>query len=261
MTTASAIATLEGLAPGRLACGFGTGATARLALNKRNLSWATTRRYVEQVHALLRGEIVEIDGEHCQMIHHPRWAAARPFETPLILSAMGSKGSEIAIELNKAGVIAGIMSMEDIDAPISWRIRTVTGTVLDDGESIGDERVKQALGPWYVMGYHFAWQMAPASVSMMPLGEQWQARIESERPDGQRHLSVHEGHATDVMPRDQEVLDAAGEALGTVGWVGTRDEIRELAMASGATGTSEILYLPSGDIKREMRAFASAVFA
>ena len=34
MTTASAIATIERMAPGRLACGFGTGATARWVLNK-----------------------------------------------------------------------------------------------------------------------------------------------------------------------------------------------------------------------------------
>ena len=55
MTTAAAIATIERLAPGRLACGFGTGATARWVLNKPALSWATTRRYVEQLHGLLHG--------------------------------------------------------------------------------------------------------------------------------------------------------------------------------------------------------------
>ena len=34
MTTASAIATVERMAPGRLACGFGTGATARWVLEQ-----------------------------------------------------------------------------------------------------------------------------------------------------------------------------------------------------------------------------------
>ena len=55
MATASAIATIEGLAPGRLACGFGTGATARWVLGKPALSWGTTRRYFEQLRALLAG--------------------------------------------------------------------------------------------------------------------------------------------------------------------------------------------------------------
>ena len=38
MTTASAIATIERTAPGRLACGFGTGATARWVLDQPALS-------------------------------------------------------------------------------------------------------------------------------------------------------------------------------------------------------------------------------
>src|SRR5262245_30446584 len=78
MATASAIATIERLAPGRLECGFGTGATARWVLNKNAVTWASMRRYLEQLHALLRGDVVEIDGEQCQMIHHPSWATSRP---------------------------------------------------------------------------------------------------------------------------------------------------------------------------------------
>ena len=43
MTTASAIATVERMAPGRLSCGFGTGATARWVLNKPALSLGDAR--------------------------------------------------------------------------------------------------------------------------------------------------------------------------------------------------------------------------
>ena len=99
MTTASAIATVERMAPGRLACGFGTGATARWVLNKPALCWATTQRYLEQLRALLRGEVVEVDGERCQMIHHPDFASGRPIDTPLLVSALGPKGKGIVEEL------------------------------------------------------------------------------------------------------------------------------------------------------------------
>jgi 5,10-methylenetetrahydromethanopterin reductase len=62
------------------------------------------------------------------------------------------------------------------------------------------------------------------------------------------------------MPRDRAQLDAAGPALATTGWVGTRDEIRAKAEAAVAEGASEILYTPAGpDVAREMRAFAAAV--
>jgi 5,10-methylenetetrahydromethanopterin reductase len=85
------------------------------------------------------------------------------------------------------------------------------------------------------------------------------AAIETERPEGERHLAVHEGHVTNVMPRDRDVLALAGDALGTAGWVGTPDEIRARAKAAEADGATELLYTPTGDFEREMRAFAAAV--
>lgn len=259
MTTASAIATIEGLAPGRLACGFGTGATARWLLNKKALSWATTRRYLEQLRGLLRGEVVEIDGERCQMVHHPDWAVARPIDTPLLVSALGPKGLEQVKEMHAADVIDGFIAMADADIDIPWHVRMTSGTVLDPGETMASERVQDALGPWYVVRYHGVWQAFPDAVGGMPRGEEWLAGIAAERPEGERHLVVHEGHVTDVMARDRDVLAAAGDALATTGWVGTAGEIRALAAAAEAAGTTDLMYTPAGDIPREMRAFAAAV--
>ena len=203
MTSASAIATIERLAPGRLVCGWGTGATARWVLNQKALSWKTMRRYLTQLHQLLQGEVVEIDGRQCQMVHHPRWANARPIGTPQLLSA---------------------------------------------------------LGPWYVVRYHGIWQAYPDAVGNLPLGTEWRAGIDAERPEAERHLAVHEGHVTDVMPRDRAQLDAAGAALATTGWVGTAAEIKAKADEAVAAGATDIMYTPAGpDIAREMTAFAKAV--
>jgi 5,10-methylenetetrahydromethanopterin reductase len=259
MTTASAIATIERLAPGRLVCGWGTGATARWVLNQKALPWSQTRRYLTQLRALLRGEVVEIDGQQCQMIHHPRWAIERPIRTPQLLSALGPKGTEITHELIEAGVVDGLISMGPASG-FDWHVRMTAGTVLDTGEQIIDERVKLALGPWYVVRYHGVWQSYPAAIGNLPLGAEWVAGIDAERPEGQRHLAVHEGHVTDVMPRDRAQLDAAGPALATTGWVGTAAEVRAKAEAAIAEGAREILYTPAGpDPDREMRAFARAV--
>ncbi len=259
MTTASAIATIEGLYPGRLACGFGTGATARWVLNQKALTWATTRRYLEQLRGLLRGEVVEIDGQQCQMIHLGGWARERPIDTPLLLSALGPKGTAIAAELAAADVIDGFIGMADVAVDIPWRIHMTAGTVLDAGESVADARVQDALGPWYVVRYHGVWQLFPDATAGMPSGAEWLAGIDAERPEGERHLAVHEGHVTQVMPRDRVAIEAAGDALATVGWVGSPDEIRALADAAAASGSTEIMYTPAGDIPREMRAFARAL--
>lgn len=258
MTTAAAIATIEGLAPGRLVCGFGTGATARWVLGKPALSWATTRRYVEQLSALLRGEVVEVDGAMTQMIHHPDLAPARPIAVPLLLSALGPKGKQIASE-----VADGVITIGPADGPLremDWVIQMINGTVLDSGEDLSTPRVKDALGPWGVLAYHGTWQSAGDAVDNLPLGAEWREAIEAERAEGERHLAVHEGHVTHVTARDRAAIDAAGDLIAGFGWVGDRDDMRARADQAFASGTTELLYTPAGpDVAREMRAFASAV--
>src|SRR5438067_9951577 len=62
LVTASAIATLERLAPGRAAVAVGTGFTGRLPMGQRALPWSCVRRYVEQRRAVLAGGPVDVDG-------------------------------------------------------------------------------------------------------------------------------------------------------------------------------------------------------
>jgi 5,10-methylenetetrahydromethanopterin reductase len=261
MTTASAIATIERTAPGRLAVGFGTGATARWVLGKPALSWATTRRYVEQLRSLLDGEVVEVNGAQAQMVHYRGWATKRPISTPLLMSALGPKGVEITRELTANRVTKGIFTMNGGDVGIDWHVQMFSGTVLDDGEDLTSERVKLAAGPWYTVMYHGIWQAAPEAVANLPLGAEWLAKIDGERPEGQRHLAVHEAHVTDVTERDRFVLDSPNSLLGmTNQWIGTRAQIRERAEAAIAGGASELLFTAAGpDIAREIQAFAEAL--
>lgn len=133
------------------------------------------------------------------------------------------------------------------------------GTVLDDGEEISSERVAGALGPWYVVRYHGVWQAFPDALPGMPGGEAWLAGVNAERPEGERHLAVHEGHVTNVMTRDTEVLALAGDALATTGWVGTADEIHQKAVDLAAAGADDLMFTPAGDFAREMRTWVEAV--
>lgn len=77
------------------------------------------------------------------------------------------------------------------------------------------------------------------------------------RPEGERHLAVHEGHATTVTDLDRILVEAAGEAVVGIGWVAEADGIRAKLAEAEAAGTTEIIYAPSGpDIERELRVFA-----
>jgi 5,10-methylenetetrahydromethanopterin reductase len=260
MTTATAIATLERMAPGRLTAAFGTGLTARWVLGKQALSWATLRTYVEQLRGLLHGETVTIAGARAQMIHLPHLAAARPINTPLLMSALGPKGLAISAEMAEAGTIDGLIDTEGAEGPFSRRVQMVSGTVLDAGESGATPRVRDAVGPWFVVGHHYVWQQYPEILSSMPAGEEWLAGITADRPESERHLIVHEGHVTDVSERDQLIVDAAtDESIEAAGWVASAEALADRAKSCADRGVTELLYTPAGsDVEREMRAFAAA---
>ena len=260
MTTASAIATIERMAPGRLMCGFGTGFTARMVLGKKALSWSSTRAYIEALHTLLQGGVADVEGERVQMIHRPGLTASRPIDVPLLLSAMGPKGLEITSELISDGTCTGLIGVQPVEGPWGHQVLMVSGSVLDHGESASSARARAAIGPWYVVGYHGFWEAFPEGVASMPGGAEWLADVEASRPEGERHLTVHEGHVTEVFGRDQVVLDLADEAtLASVGWTGDPDSVRERLQHAESNGVREVLYTPAGpDVEREMRAFASA---
>ena len=252
VATASAIAAMEAAAPGRLACGFGTGATARWTLGKDALTLAETGEYLRQLRGLLRGDVVEIHGEAVQMCQLPRFAPLRPIDVPILLSALGPKGQALTREVAD-GIITVGFGMGGFD----WSAQLVVGTVLDPGEAITSPRVQDSAGPWYAILAHGAWESAPEAVDGFPGGAEWRAKLESMRPEGQRHLTVHEGHATTVTDLDRILVEAAGEGVVGLGWVGEADAIRAKLAEAEAAGTTEIIYAPSGtDIERELRVFA-----
>jgi 5,10-methylenetetrahydromethanopterin reductase len=106
---------------------------------------------------------------------------------------------------------------------------------------------------------HGAWEALPAAVDGFPAGAQWRTELESLRPETERHLAVHEGHATTVTDLDRILVDAAGDGIVGLGWVAEADGIRTKLKESEAAGSTEIVFAPSGpDIKRELRVFAEA---
>lgn len=256
MVTASAIATIEDLAPGRLACAFGTGFTARRAMGQKAATWAFVGDYVSKVQSLLRGDVVEVEGRPAQMIHSPGFAPARPIEVPLLLAPMGPKGMAAA---RAFGDKVMLTTEGELDTSWAWCSLMVSGTVLEPGEDHTSARVKEAAGPWFKTAYHHLWEFAPEALPKLPGGAEWLRRIEAERPEGERHLAVHEGHVEAVPDRERFLLDEAGPMLAQSGWSGDEASVRARVEAAAAAGATEIVYMPAGpDIPRELEAFARA---
>lgn len=243
MTQAAAISTIDQIAPGRLAVGFGTGFTGRLAMGQKPLTWAYMRRYLRQLRALLAGETVEIEGTQAKMIHPAGFAADRPVKVPLLVGANGPKGLEVARELGD-----GIICILNPQPGFAWCAMLVFGTVLDDGEDANAERITHAAGPGLAALYHSQF------AALLPRGGEY-VEMMRQYPAETRHLTMHERHFVDVNEWDRPFLTPAVVAQST--FTGTRDQLRARLQSMEQGGATEVMYHAAGpDLERELRAFA-----
>jgi 5,10-methylenetetrahydromethanopterin reductase len=116
--------------------------------------------------------------------------------------------------------------------------------------------VRQAVGPWRVVGWHTAYAVrGPDAVRAMPGGGAWVDAIEKSAAPAERHLLTFEGHVTHLTDRDLDLLDH----MDVQTMVGEADAVgRAVADLAGA-GFAEAIYTPAGpDVPRELKAFAEA---
>jgi 5,10-methylenetetrahydromethanopterin reductase len=248
LTQASAIATLEAIAPGRVVVAIGTGFTGRMALGQRAMPWADTRTYIAQVRGLLEGEGMVVDGAVVKMIPPDGYLPQRPLSVPIIVAANGPKGFAVAKELGD-----GVMTIFGSNPEFEWCSLLAFGTVLDPGESPDSERAYAAAGPAVTVVYHGMYENDPTLVDSLPGGPEWRAEIE-QIPEHVRHLALHEEHIVSVTTRDRPLL--SGEGMTSFTWTGEADVLRARLDATAEAGTTEILYAPMGpDVPRELRTF------
>jgi 5,10-methylenetetrahydromethanopterin reductase len=251
LATASAIATIEQRAPGRLAVAIGTGFTGRYALGQKPLAWSVVERWVEQLRGLLRGETVSIEGSRTKMIHPVGFAPPRPIGTPIVVAANGPKGLAVA---RKHG--DGVLCIAAPQPGFAWCAVFGFGTVLDAGETPESPRAFAALAPALAVVYHGSYEANPAGVDALPGGKGWREEIE-RFPADVRHLAVHEDHMVRATDRD---LRHVSPALAGATFTGTREALRARFDALETAGMTEFLYAPHGpDPARELRAMAEAV--
>ena len=248
MTMASGIATIARLSDGRLRACFGTGFTARLAAGQRPMRLPALGDYVTALRQLLAGETAIVDGAPARMLHADGLAEPRPIEVPVWLSVFGPRGIALA-----DGIADGIIGPPHPTLPAAM---IVSGTVLEDGEKAGSDRVREAIGPWRVTDWHNAYATGGAeAVDALPGGAGWREALEALAPEGERHLLTFEGHVTHLTDRDRPLLDHI-DLKATVGDVGRVS--RQLSRLADV-GFAEIIYTPTGpDVARELRAFAAA---
>ena len=257
VVTAAALATLAGLAPGRVSAAFGTGLTGRMLLGERPLGWAAVEEYVRTVRALLRGEEASWNGNLVRLSPPAGFTAALPADVTVLVAADGPRGRAVAARLGD-----GLLTTRVPREPPGEGGRQVLlafGTVLGDGEDPAGPRAIAAAGPALAAAYHAIYESKGADgVDKLPGGREWRAAVEAvEAP--RRHLAVHAGHLVALSQHDEALLARAAPLLNSWTMTGTRAGIGARLRALASAGVTEVAYQPMGpDSPRELAAFAQA---
>jgi 5,10-methylenetetrahydromethanopterin reductase len=252
MTTASAIGTLEALAPGRVMVAVGAGFTGRRAMGQKPLAWKDIQSYVVALKALLRGEDVEWEGTNIKMLHLDRFAPPRPIDIKMIFAASGPRGMAAA-----NAVADGLIGVSNPTTEEQKRfphiVQMATGTVLDPGEAVTAARVLEAAGHTGALMFHGAYERG-GNFDAMPGLAEYSKEID-DLPERSRHLAVHEGHLVTLNAIDKKYV--TGEQLARMGTASDVAAWQQRLRESEATGVTEVAYQPGGyDVPRELRAFA-----
>jgi 5,10-methylenetetrahydromethanopterin reductase len=258
MVNAAATAALVALAPDRVQVAFGTGFSGRRAMGYGAIKWSFMAEYIRAYRGLLRGEVVEWEGAKMQMLHPAGHAPPRPIDVPILISALGPKGAEVAREL--ADGLYATLQLPDFAREFSNVSYLAWGTILDEEEDPTSERVRLAGGPGTALAWHGAYEFGgQAAVAELAGGQAWN-EVVNRTPEELRHIAVHTGHCVELNEADQAAWDAGGSTLlQPTTLSGTAEQVRSKLDELAAAGVTEIVFQPCGpDVRRELERFLEA---
>src|SRR3954470_3833151 len=255
MVNAAGTATLAALAPGRVQVAFGTGFSGRRAMGYRGIKWGFMADYIRAFRGLLRGGAGEWEGARMQMPPPAGHAPPRPVDVPILISALGPKGAQVAKTL--ADGLYATLQLPDFAREFSRVSYLAWGTVLDEGEDPASERVRLAGGPGTALAWHGAYEFGgEEAVAGLPGGDAWN-EVVNRTPEDRRHIAVHTGHCVELNEADRAAWDSGGsELLRPTTLSGTPEEVRHKLDDLDDRGATELVFQPCGpDVRRELERF------
>lgn len=266
--TASAIATINKLAPGRVTLALGTGYTGRNTMGLPSVPVSMFKEYTRQVAGLLRGEDVLFrEGERerwIRLVHADRAGFINIKDPiPIFMAANGPKALQAAGELADGWVTTGAGRNLDHDYDLirnaaeqagrstakPYTVGMIPGCVLREGESLTSQRVMAQVAPNIVMRLHAQWEAsygpgASLVVESNPdIAAEYNSYIQeyaktSGTPSDRLYLDVHRGHMVFLKPGEERF--ATQEALART-LIGTGQQILERLEAIEATGVDNVV--------------------
>jgi 5,10-methylenetetrahydromethanopterin reductase len=257
--TASAIATINALAPGRVILGVGTGFTGRNTMGMPPLPVARMIDYVKQVRGLLAGEDVLFkEGKYerwIRLLSQDRRVGCINLDDPIpihiaanapkALASVGEVGEGwISVAQDPAGIGAGLDAVKasaashgrgfDGDGGKPMTTMLTTGCILAPGEQLSSERVVRRVGPVTVVGVHAIWESSRGGMGFGLENEDLAAAFDryiegyaaaKGSPADRRYLDVHEGHMM-YLKKGEEAF-VVPEMIPILSMTGTPEDVLE----------------------------------
>jgi 5,10-methylenetetrahydromethanopterin reductase len=283
--TAHSIATINRLAPGRTFLGLGSGNTAQRIMGQRPIRYAEYEDYTRVVAGLLRGEQVEfsykgntqaieflmpelgfIDIEHPIPIHvsgfySRTYQLAGKFGDGLVCSIPPQRDFVARALRHVAGGADAVGRTLPQDFPIT---SLTAATILEAGEDLSSDRVIREVGPFAISSVHYIYDKLKENGGDPPphmrgFWKEYCALVE-QTPQRVRHLRVHAGHCTYLLPEEAKFVTA--ELIRTTCLAGSADEVLEQVRGLADAGLHQIMLLPSLESqRRSLQDFSSKVMA
>lgn len=257
---ASALASLNALAPGRVDFGISTGFTARRAMGVGAVKLEDMKEYIRIVRGLLAGETLEwtFEGKRRKIrFLNPELDVFNLKDPiPLYVSALGPRGKKVTAELGAGWINAtGNMSHAKVgvgEMQAAWRAagidpagRVATaftgGCVLKEGEAADSPRARAQTGPHATIALHnlveveeFGSMGRSVPPQLQPLLERYREIYRKYEPADARYLANHRGHLMFLRPEEQEVCTA--DLIRTLTFTATRPELQERIRELRAAG-------------------------
>ncbi|MGC2411674.1 MAG: LLM class flavin-dependent oxidoreductase [Stellaceae bacterium] len=265
--TANAFATLNGLAPGRIDFGVGTGFSARRAMGLGAMKLADMEEYIRVVYGLLAGETVEtaVEGKRRKIrFLNPEIGLFNTKDPiPLHISAYGPKSRALTARLDASwkcfiqdvdGALGAIEGMKGAweaaghPAGDLYATAWACGCVLEPGEAADSPRAMAQAGPRAATLLHRAAdvdQQGWDNTMQVPeegIAEAIQGYVEMARqfsPPDARYLQNHRGHFVFVKPEERPFVTA--ELIRRTTFTATEQELKQRVEALRSAGWNQLV--------------------
>lgn len=259
---ASALASLNALAPGRIVFGVGTGFTARRTLGLPAITLARLEEYVRVVMGLLKGETIEWrdnGSSHKIRFLNPELKLINIDDPiPVHVSAFGERGRALTAKLGAGWIYGGGPAADAVLGAMrkAWNeagretenlYSTIlaAGCVLAAGEPADSPRARAQAGPSATIIFH-EWaereELGSLGFGMVPQFkaqyDKYREIYESYQPPDARYLTNHRGHLMFLRPEEQQLITP--ELIRSSTLTGTQAEVVDLVRRLKAAGFSQL---------------------